>query len=76
MLGKGCEKNTVKKEEVGEKVEERNQDAEYLIFLGDQNGVSWDSVIFTVSHIQHKALRRYHLWKVRDQYVLLVWLCC
>jgi hypothetical protein len=59
MLGKGCEKNTVKKEEVVKKVEEMNQDKEYLIFLGDQNYVFWDFVIFTVSHIQPKALRKY-----------------
>jgi len=51
MPGKGCEKSTVKKEEVGKKVEERNQGTEYLIFLGDQNGVYWDSVIFAVSHV-------------------------
>jgi hypothetical protein len=57
VLGRGCEKHTVK-EEVKKNVEERNQDTEYLIFLGVQNGVSWDSVIFTVSHIQHKALRK------------------
>lgn len=59
MLGEGSEKNTVKKEEFGKNVEERNQDTEYLIFLGDQNGVSWDSVIFAISHIQRKALRKY-----------------
>jgi hypothetical protein len=39
--------------------EERNQDTEYLIFLGDQNGVSWDSAIFAVFNTQHKALRKY-----------------
>jgi len=58
MLGEGSEKNAAKKEDVGKKVEERNQDTEYLFFLRDQNGVSWDSVIFAISHIQHKALRK------------------
>lgn len=60
MLGKGCEKNTVKKEEVGEKGrgKESSQPTEFLVFVGDKNGISWDFVIFAVSHIQHKALRK------------------
>ena len=54
-LGKGCEKNTAKKEEIWKKLQERNQDSGYLMFLGDQSGVSWDSAILAVSHIQHYA---------------------
>jgi hypothetical protein len=34
MLGKGLERNTVKKEEVGRRIQESNQDTKYLIFPG------------------------------------------